>query len=360
MSQAHAHQPPPKRRRSGAGARANARPLAIGGTRGIASVPELLSRRRAKAAHQQHRRGARPLLTFAMGLAVGYGIASPLPRLLSPALAALLHAPSGIAAIANPLGIGDKSVLVLGNDAIGENTDVMFTVQIRDGITEITQVPRDTYIDSEQVGVMKANALYANAGFETAKVEVGRLLDRPVQRHLKVNLDAVARIGEALGGIEVDVPRRMYYVDDSQNLYIDLYPGRQLLKGQDLIGYLRFRNDEMGDIGRMERQRDVFQKVFSKLIHPTNLSRLPELLQIAGEDIDTDLTPVEFGQLLAAMTRTNLSASQLPGRLFWHDDLSYWMPDSNPHYGSEPLAESHVGEGGQLHGDSNEGLRHYY
>ncbi len=336
MSQAHAHQPPPKRRRSGAGARANARPLAIGGTRGIASVPELLSRRRAKAAHQQHRRGARPLLTFAMGLAVGYGIASPLPRLLSPALAALLHAPSGIAAIANPLGIGDKSVLVLGNDAIGENTDVMFTVQIRDGITEITQVPRDTYIDSEQVGVMKANALYANAGFETAKVEVGRLLDRPVQRHLKVNLDAVARIGEALGGIEVDVPKRMAYVDNAQGLLIDLYPGRQVLRGNDLEGFLRFRHDELGDLGRMERQRQVLAEVFRKLAQPATLAKLPELLTIAGEDIRTDLSPIEITQLVTAMTRSKLSTQRLPGRLFWEDNLSYWMPDTNQRhpYGS--------------------------
>jgi LCP family protein required for cell wall assembly len=340
MSQAHAHQPPPKRRRSGAGARSTDRPLPSGGTRGIASVPELLSRRRTSAAHQKHRRGARPLLTFALGLAVGYGIASPLPRLLGPALAALLHAPSGIAAIVNPLGIGNKSVLVLGNDSIGDNTDVMFTVQIRDGITEITQVPRDTYIDSEQVGVMKANALFANAGFETAKAEVGRLLERPVQRHLKVNLDAVARIGEALGGIEVDVPKRMVYVDNAQGLWIDLYPGRQVLRGNDLEGFLRFRHDELGDLGRMERQRLVLAEVFRKLAQPATLAKLPELLTIAGEDIRTDLSPIEITQLVSAMTRSKLSTNRLPGRLFWEDNLSYWMPDSNQRHpygnGEEP------------------------
>jgi hypothetical protein len=88
------------------------------------------------------------------------------------------------------------------------------------------------------------------------------------------------------------------------------------------------------------------------------------LLQIAGEDIDTDLTPVEFGQLLAAMTRTDLSASQLPGRLYWHDDLSYWMPDSNPHYGSKPVAEGsgehHVGEQGRLEGEADQDARSFY
>ncbi|MFM8661853.1 MAG: LCP family protein [Cyanobium sp.] len=281
------------------------------------------------------------MLTFVLGLGVGYGLSGSMPTLLNGAMAALSHGPGLIAELASPLaGIGNKPILVMGVDEVGDNTDVLFTVAVKNGATTLLQVPRDTFIESERFGVLKANALYAFGGMEAAKRELGDLLQTPIERHLKVNLRAVERVAEALGGIEVDVPKRMYYVDSHQDLYIDLYPGRQLLKGQELIGYLRFRNDEMGDIGRMERQREVFQKVFSKLIQPTTLSRLPELLQIAGEDIDTNLTPVEFGQLLAAMTRTDLSTSQLPGRLFWHEDLSYWMPDSNSHYPNEPVAES--------------------
>jgi polyisoprenyl-teichoic acid--peptidoglycan teichoic acid transferase len=76
----------------------------------------------------------------------------------------------------------------------------------------------------------------------------------------------------------------------------------------------------------------VLHAVFAKLVQPGTLTRLPELLQIAGEDIDTDLNPLEMGQLLTAMATTELNTSQLPGRLFWHNDLSYWMPSSNTHY----------------------------
>ena len=46
------------------------------------------------------------------------------------------------------------------------------------------------------------------------------------------------------------MPKRMYYVDNAQGLYIDLYPGKQLLKGEELEGFLRFRHDETGDLGR--------------------------------------------------------------------------------------------------------------
>jgi LCP family protein required for cell wall assembly len=240
----------------------------------------------------------------------------------------------------DPLGIGQRRVLVMGSDVIGGNTDVMFTVQVKDGITHILQVPRDTYVESEPLGVVKANALYASAGPESVKTEVGRLVGGPVQKLFKVTLAAVAKVADALGGVAVDVPKRMYYVDNAQGLLIDLYPGRQVLLGRELEGFLRFRHDELGDLGRMERQRQVLREVFRKLSEPSTLTRLPALLKIAGEDIHTDLSPIEMTQLVGAMTRSKLSTQRLPGRLYWQDDLSYWMPDSNGNHpsgnGEEP------------------------
>jgi anionic cell wall polymer biosynthesis LytR-Cps2A-Psr (LCP) family protein len=72
--------------------------------------------------------------------------------------------------------------------------------------------------------------------------------------------------------------------------------------------------------------------VFRKLAQPSTLTQLPALLKIAGDDVKTDLTPVEMAQLLTAMAGSRLSTDQLAGRMFWHDNLSYWMPDSNSHY----------------------------
>jgi LCP family protein required for cell wall assembly len=290
-------------------------------------------------APQRSRR--RPLLTFGIGVAVGALLAGPLPARFAPYLAGLIPSSRGIGAVLNPLTIENRPILVLGRDAVGENTDVMLTVRLDGGITHITQVPRDTFIDSPQLGVVKANALFALGGIQTAKEEIGHLLSAPVERYLKVNLDAVNKVAEALGGVEVDVPKRMYYVDNAQGLYIDLYPGRQLLKGEELEGFLRFRHDEQGDLGRMERQRQVMAQVFGKLAQPATIAKLPALLEIAGSDMVTDLSPIEMTQLMSALGRTRLSTRRVPGRLYWHNDLSYWMPDSNQAHlsgsGEEPL-----------------------
>lgn len=278
--------------------------------------------RRPGTRHRSPRR--RPLLPFVLGLALGYGLAGPLPR--------LVPSTTKLTTVVQPIGFGDRRVVVLGTDKVGENTDVMFTVRIRDGNTEVTQVPRDTLVESQQFGVVKANALYAFGGVKSVKQELSTLLNAPVDRYLRINLRAVERLAQAVGGVEVDVPKRMYYVDNSQGLYIDLQPGRQLLSGQALEGFLRFRHDEMGDLGRMERQRLVMAEVFRKLTEPSTLVRLPALLKVAGDDIKTDLNPLEIGQLITAMNQTQLKTNQLPGREFWYNDLSYWMPVNNRHF----------------------------
>jgi LCP family protein required for cell wall assembly len=284
------------------------------------TVPNVLSRRRPPPAPRRRP----PLASFALGLGLGFLLGQH-HLALGPLLAAVGQLPHRVQA----LGLDQKPVLVLGSDVVSGNTDVIFAVQIHNGITRVIQVPRDTYVETAGQGVMKANALYGVLGPTAVKQEMSQLIGMPVQHHLKVNLDAVAKVADALGGVEVEVPKRMYYVDNSQGLYIDLDPGLQVLKGEKLEGFLRFRHDEQGDLGRMERQRLVINQVFRKLAQPATLAQLPALLKIAGEDIDTDLSPLELTQLLGAMGHTKLSTQRLNGREYWENELSYWMPATN-------------------------------
>jgi hypothetical protein len=48
------------------------------------------------------------VLTFALGLSLGYGLAGPLPQLASGALAALLHGPRQLTNLINPFGLGNR------------------------------------------------------------------------------------------------------------------------------------------------------------------------------------------------------------------------------------------------------------
>jgi LCP family protein required for cell wall assembly len=262
------------------------------------------------------------LMAIALGLGGGLLLAAPLNQLLNGPPLGSNHQ------VVNPFsswtGMGEKEVVILGTDVGGGNTDVMYTLRVDNGVTKLTQVPRDTYIDSSRFGPLKANALYAFGGADAVKQELSKHLGRPVQHHILVNLSVIRRLGDALGGLEVNVPKRMVYNDNTQGLHIDLQPGPQVLRGRDIEGFLRFRHDELGDIGRLDRQKLLLKALFDQLTKPESLVRLPSLLAAAGKDMKTDLGPMEIGGLITAMGGTKLDAERLGGRPFMRDGISYW------------------------------------
>ncbi len=279
------------------------------------------------------------LKAIALGLGAGIVLAAPLHLLLEGAPVGANHQ------LVNPFsswtGAGAKQLVILGTDAGGGNTDVMYTLRVKDGVTELIQVPRDTYIASKRYGALKANALYAYGGPELVKEELSRHFGRPVEHHILINLSVIRRLGDSLGGLEVDVPQRMLYNDNTQNLHIDLQPGRQVLRGKNIEGFLRFRHDGLGDIGRLDRQRLLLRALFDQITKPESLVRLPSLLTAAGKDMKTDLGPMEIGGLITAMAGTRFDAQRLGGQSEMRDGLSYWIPQwPAPENGSGGSASS--------------------
>ena len=262
------------------------------------------------------------LLSAAIGLTGGFLLAIPLSRSLTPDAEVVPVLP-----VSNPFSawsvFDNREILVLGVDEGGGNTDAIFTLRVEGGRTSITQIPRDSYINSNSFGPVKANALYAYGGLDGVKNELSRLMGRPIDHHILVNLNGIRTLSDLVGGVEVDVPKRLYYRDRSQGLLIDLQPGPQVLQGQDLEGFLRWRHDEEGDLGRLARQQMVLKSLFSSMTRPENLVRLPALIQAAGRNVDTDLGAMELGGLITAMGITELETERLPARPFYQDGISY-------------------------------------
>ncbi len=264
------------------------------------------------------------LIAVGIGLGAGLLLSVPLRRSLT---SGSVETANPMLRISNPFaawsGFGDREVVVLGMDAGGGNTDAIFTIRVENGETRITQIPRDSYVDARSFGPMKVNALYARGGMEAVKQELSRLMGRPIPHHILVNLEGIRTMGDLVGGVMVDVPKRLYYVDQSQGLVIDLQPGPQKLKGRDLEGFLRWRHDGEGDFGRLRRQQLVLKSLFASLKRPENLVRLPALITAAGRNLNTDLGPMELGGLITAMGTTDLETEQLKATPFDRNGISY-------------------------------------
>lgn len=264
------------------------------------------------------------IAAISAGLIGGLLLSIPLSRSLT-AKTALSTTP--LFPVVNPFhawqGSGNRDVVVLGLDAGRGNTDVIFTIRVKGGETRIIQIPRDSYVDTRSFGPMKVNALYAYGGTKAVKSELTRLMHRPINYHILINLEGIRTIADLLGGLEVDVPKRLYYQDHSQGLYIDLQPGLQVLKGRDLEGFLRWRHDGEGDFGRLRRQQLVLKSLFSKLTRPESLVRLPALIDAAGRNVKTDMGPMEIGGLITAMGTTELETKRLEAKPFFLNGISY-------------------------------------
>lgn len=258
-----------------------------------------------------------------VGLLFGAFLLDPLLR----SLAGLL--PGGAAALVLPTAL-PQEVLVLGTDASGQLTDVMAILHLEGNRVRLVQIPRDTYIDSPTYGVTKANGLLALGGPHAVEEEVSRLVGRPVRHHLLINLSTLRQLGDAVGGLDINVPKPLYYNDNSQGLHIDLPAGPQRLSGEQLEGFLRFRHDEDGDLGRMDRQRLAVSALMRRLGQPDLLPRLPALLAATGGKLATDLNPVQLAALASAVAGRELVPSRIPGHAGYLDGISYWFVGQEP------------------------------
>ena len=199
----------------------------------------------------------------------------------------------------------------------------------------MVSIPRDTRTLVEGYGVKKINAANVDGGPALSAQAVSQLLSGvAIDRYIRINILGVGKLIDALGGVSVYVPKDMKYSDDSQHLYVNLKAGNQHLNGDQALQLLRFRHDELGDIGRIQRQQLVLRALMEQALNPVTLARMPQILSVIQSYIDTNLSVQELVALVGLVIRTNRSNTQMlmvPGRFSEtrEYDASYWLPDSD-------------------------------
>jgi len=90
-------------------------------------------------------------------------------------------------------------------------------------------------------------------------------LNIPIHYYVKVNFQQFEKFIDAIGGVDIEVERRMYYRDKTDKFLVDLTPGVHHLNGREALGYVRFRHDPMGDLARVERQQKFLMALFKQM-----------------------------------------------------------------------------------------------
>lgn len=211
-------------------------------------------------------------------------------------------------------------------------------------------LPRDTRTWVEGMGYTKLNEANREGGPALAAATSSDLLGGVgIDRYMRINVQGVEKLIDALGGVEIYVPHDMRYQDDSQHLYINLKQGKQRLNGDQALQFLRYRYDGYGDIGRIQRQQMLIRALQEQALSPMTLARLPKILSVIRDNIDTNLSLEELLALVgfaARMDRADIQQLLLPGNFSEAGyDLSYWLPDER---GIDQMMAQHFDRGADL------------
>lgn len=235
---------------------------------------------------------------------------------------------------------GRTNILLIGTDTrpgqTGGNTDVLILCSIdpKHKRIEMMSIPRDTKVELPNGTEGKINEALDLDGPQATVNIVSSLVHQPIDHYALTHFGGLVDIINTIHGITVDVPERMYYnTGDKQYNIINLKPGVQTLNGAQALGFVRFREDPLGDIGRTMRQQEFLTALAHKLLQPANIPQLPTLVHEFWGTIDTDMSLLDVLGLASDANQFKtfqIIHETLPGSFHNPDpsipgDASYWI-----------------------------------
>ena len=194
------------------------------------------------------------------------------------------------------------NVLVLGTNE--DNTDSIIVASYNPKTQEASMlsIPRDTFVGTNvntAPASDKINAIYANRGIKQMVKKVEDLTGLDIPYYVILKTENISKLIDLIGGIEFDVPIDMNYGDMTQDLYIDLKKGKQIIRGKEAEMLLRFRHNSDGttypaeygpeDLGRMKTQKNFIKAAIKTLISKFDISAIYEITSKANEFVETNI-----------------------------------------------------------------------
>lgn len=234
-----------------------------------------------------------------------------------------------------------QNILLMGIDAAsntsnpfkGNRSDTMLLISIAPYGKNINviSIPRDSkvYLAGKNK-IDKINHAFAYGGARSAVKTVEETFGVKINNYLAVSNEGVIKMVDTLGGLPIYIEKDMKYDDNTAKLHINLKQGKNILTGKEVEGYLRFRHDSYGDIGRIRRQQWFFNALVSRLKDPTAIVKLPELLKVMPDYIQTDLSGYDLAKYLGMaknLDTSTLQVATIPGAPSSKGIISYWIID---------------------------------
>ena len=244
------------------------------------------------------------------------------------------------------------NVLILGVDHFNLADVIIVGSFERDtGNINLLHIPRDTFaqlpqsrIDSAAAnglwfpshGMLKINAIRSlgrDFGVQYMQEQLSETLGIEFHYFVEIHLDAFREIVDLIGGVEMEVPRRMSYHDPENGVHIEIPAGVHLLDGVMAEGFVRYRSSYPdGDIGRINAQQQFMTQLFRQSMRRETIMNDPiSMARIAISHVQTDigLDLIRYIPYIANLSPDRIFTYTLPGNERRVQGIgSAWVPDA--------------------------------
>lgn len=236
----------------------------------------------------------------------------------------------GTAVDSKPVNVTSESfnVLILGVDVREDEgtirtdtrTDTVMVASFNPKTMDVAliSIPRDGYVEIN--GSLDKMTHAGNSGLQTVVSTVEDLLDIEINYFAKFNFNALVKVIDAIGGIDIHVDYPFCEQDskDTPNA-ICLEKGNQHLNGEQALAYARHRKT-VGDSMRNNAQQQVIKGITNKLVSFSLLTKFDNLTSVLADNMLTNFTRKELYSL----------ASLAPslGNLTYHNHVITGTDDS--------------------------------
>lgn len=208
------------------------------------------------------------------------------------------------------------------------DTMILASLNQENGTVNLLSIPRDTRVTIPgHKGAEKITHAFFYGGSPLAIATVEQLLQVPVHYYVVIDWQAFIKVVDILGGVDLYVEADMNYEDPYANLAIHLKKGYQHLDGNKAGQYVRFRSDELGDIGRVQRQQRFLKAMMERTMHASTILKVPSLLHTMEQYVTTDISTfkmIKLANVLKSYKNGDLHADMLPGNFATIDGISFW------------------------------------
>lgn len=198
------------------------------------------------------------------------------------------------------------SVLLMGVDSEKDglkknayaNGDGLILITFNPQTLNITMmsIPRDSYVPVSCRNNTKNKLTHVGwFGTDCMMETIENVFDIDIHYYVKVNFKGVVGIVDALGGVNVNVPKTLCTDDSNRQGKICINQGLQTLNGEQALVLARNRyNLKLGDIERGYNQQLLLKALLNKVTEVRNVNTLLNILETVSNNLDTNFTTEEI------------------------------------------------------------------